>query len=96
MLASLRAQQQILDSNANVVDNDPALPEHPYDPGFTQVASTTKSINDCIAAIMNTLGGRKIVGLDCEWKVLFHRRGIGGQGKVALMQIAYIDDNGQM
>ena len=31
-----------------------------------------------------------------QWKVLFHRHGIGGQSQVALMQIAYIDDNGQM
>ncbi|KAL7538489.1 LOW QUALITY PROTEIN: hypothetical protein ACHAXR_008584 [Thalassiosira sp. AJA248-18] len=72
------------------------LPEPVYDPGFTKIASTSPDINDAISALRETLGEKKVDGLDCEWKVVFRRRNTGGQDKVALLQLSYIDSEGQM
>ena len=86
MLESLLKKQQMLDS-ITTVEAVPPLPKRPYDPQFTTIASTKTDIKNCVSAMRDMLGGRRIVGLDCKWKVLFHRCGMDGQDKVALIQI---------
>ena len=52
-------------------------------------------INRHVIAMKATIGGRRIVGLDLEWKVMLHRRGMGGSDKVAVMQVCFVDTEGQ-
>ena len=52
-------------------------------------------INQHVIAMNATLGGRRINGLDLEWKVMFHRQGMGSSDKVAVMQVCFVDTEGQ-
>ncbi len=94
MLPTLQNQQCLLDSRAS--NEEGQLPKPTYDPCFTKIASSKTEINNLISAMQNTMGSRQVTGLDCEWKIQFNRRGLGGQDKVALLQLSYIDKNEQM
>ena len=76
ILESLKKQQQILDSKSNL-DPVPSLPECIYNPLLTRIAQTSADIDRCVAAMRTTMGGRKIVGFDLEWKVAFQHHGTG-------------------
>ena len=56
--------------------------------------STITEINNAIAAMRTSFGDRKVIGLDCEWKVQYGRH--GNQDKIALMQLSYLDNEDQM
>ena len=71
-------------------------PVWPYNPQFIKIAWTEIDIKNWVNSLRETLGGHRIVRFDCEWKVLFRQRNMGGQDKVALIQICYIGDEGHM
>ena len=90
---SLREQQQRLNNECVELAALPSLDEEYYVEDNVKILTGTDEINNAITA-MSYVAKDKVIGLDAEWNVTLNRNGyVTNSGKVALIQISYLDGN---
>ncbi len=93
---SLREQQQCLDNECLVAATIPTLEEEYFVEDNVKVLTEVEEINNAITAMSYVAKGN-VIGLDAEWNVTLNRNGsVTNTGKVALIQICYVDGSGKL
>jgi hypothetical protein len=88
---SLREEQQRLNNEYAVVDTIPSLGDEYFVREYVKLLTSAQEVNNAITA-MYDVAKVKVIGLDAEWNVTLNRHGYAtNTGKVALIQISYLD-----
>ena len=98
MISSLQEEQKLLDnqSDNNISSIEPSIGDAMYSNAKTSIISKENEINQAVTLLRGALN-KNVIGLDCEWPVTLNDRGYPiSSGKVAMIQICYLDFDNKM